>query len=187
VRQHILMPLAVTSLWRHVNLPVGRHGTVQQGEIVMHKTLALAGMLAMMAGAAQAAEVKEAAEIAAAPDKVWAPIGDFCGIANWHPVVAKCQLSEDKKVRTLTTGDGAKLVEPLESWDDAGMSYTYRIQESPLPVANYVSTIKVTGAGDKSLIEWSSTFDPKGASEEEATKVLSGIYQAGFEGLKKKF
>lgn len=153
----------------------------------MHKTLAWAGALAAIAGVAQAAEVKETIEIAAAPGKVWVAIGDFCGIANWHPAVAKCELSEDKKVRTLTTGDGAKLIEPLERWDDAGMTYTYRIQESPLPVDNYISTIKVTGSGDKSMIEWSSTFDPKGVSEDEATKVMSGLYQAGFEGLKKKF
>jgi uncharacterized protein YndB with AHSA1/START domain len=153
----------------------------------MRRILAFAGSLTIMTGFAYAAEVKESTEIAAAPDKVWAAIGDFCGIASWHPVIAKCELSEDKKVRTLTTGDGAKLIEPLESWDDAGMSYTYRIQESPLPVDNYVSTIKITGSGDKSMVEWSSTFDPKGASEDEAKKVMSGIYQAGFEGLKKKF
>lgn len=153
----------------------------------MRKPFALACTFLMTAGFSHAADVKESAEIAAAPDKVWAAIGDFCGIASWHPVVAKCELSEDKKVRTLTTGDGGKLIEPLDSWDDAGMSYTYRIQESPLPVDNYVSTIKISGSGDKSMIEWSSTFDAKGASEEEAKKVISSIYQAGFEGLKKKF
>jgi uncharacterized protein YndB with AHSA1/START domain len=153
---------------------------------MMRKTLALASLFTMVTSLAQAAEVKESVEIAASPDKVWAAIGDFCGIANWHPVVAKCELSEDKKTRTLTTGDGAKLVEPLESWDDAAMSYTYRIQESPLPVDNYVSTLKVTGSGEKSLVEWSSTFDPKGASEDAAKQVMSGIYQAGFEGLRKK-
>lgn len=148
--------------------------------------VAAGAALLVSASAAQAAEVKETAEVAAAPDKVWAAIGDFCGIGRWHPVIAKCELSDDKKTRTLTTGDGGKLIETLDTWDDAGMSYTYRIQESPLPVQNYVSTLKVTGSGDKSMIEWFSTFDPKGASEDEAKKVMSGIYQAGFEGIKKK-
>lgn len=148
-----------------------------------------AAAVVLFVSAAEAASVSQKLELAAAPDKVWAAIGDFCSIASWHPVVAKCEETEvdGKKVRTLTTGDGAVLVEPLENWDDAGMAYTYRIQSSPLPVDNYVSTIKVWPAGEASTVEWSSTFDPKGASEEDAVKVITTIYQAGFEGLKKKF
>jgi uncharacterized protein YndB with AHSA1/START domain len=148
-----------------------------------------AAALMAMASAASAASVSEKVEIAAAPAKVWAALGDFCGISAWHPAIAKCTLAEadGKKVRTLTTGDGATFVESLEGWDDAGMSYSYRIQSSPLPLENYLSTIKVSGEGDKSTIEWSSTFDPKGASEDDAKKIVSTIYQAGFEGLKKKF
>ena len=132
----------------------------------MNKSVLAAGVAALLAmgSASYAASVTEKADIAAAPDKVWAALGDFCGISNWHPAIAKCTMAEadGKKVRTLTTGDGATFVEPLESWDDAGMSYTYRIQSSPLPVENYVSTIKVSGSGDASTVEWSSTFDPKG-------------------------
>ena len=61
------------------------------------------------------------------------------------------------------------------------------LESSPLPLEHYISTIKVSGSGDSSTIEWSSTFDPKGASEDDAKKIISTIYQAGFEGLKKKF
>ena len=148
------------------------------------------GMIAMIAcgtSAAQAAGVSAAADIAAAPDKVWAAIGDFCGIVTWLPALAKCELSADKLTRTLTTKDGAVVVETQESWDDAAMSYSYRIQESPLPVANYIATIKVVPAGAGSRVEWSSTFDAKGATDAEAEKVISGIYQLGFDGLKSKF
>lgn len=138
--------------------------------------------------AAQAASVSQKIEIAAAPDKVWAAIGSFCDIGSWLPIVAKCELTEagGKKVRTLTTGDGGVLVETLERWDNAGMSYTYRIQSSPLPIANYISTIKVSGKGKASMVEWSSNFEPKGAPEADVVKTISGIYQAGFTGLKKK-
>ncbi len=135
---------------------------------------------------AEAGKAKVTLEVPAAPDKVWAALGDYCGIAAWHPAIAKCELSEDKKVRTLTTSDGGKFVEPLEKWDDGAMYYTYRIQESPLPVENYVSTIRVMGAGDKSTVEWSSVFDPKGVTAEEATETLNGIYRAGLENLAKK-
>lgn len=138
--------------------------------------------------AAEAASVAKKIEIAAAPAKVWAAIGSFCDIGSWLPIVAKCEMSEagGKKVRTLTTGDGGVLVETLEKWDDAGMSYTYRIQSSPLPMENYISTIKVSGKGKASTVEWSSSFNPKGAPEADVVKTISGIYQAGFAGLKKK-
>jgi hypothetical protein len=140
------------------------------------------------AQAAQAGSVSKKLEIAAAPDKVWAAIGGFCDIGSWLTIVVKCEMTETdgKKVRTLTTGDGGVLVESLERWDDGAMSYTYRIQSSPLPMENYISTIKVSGNGEASTVEWSSSFDAKGAPEADVVKTISGIYQVGFDGLKKK-
>ena len=142
----------------------------------------------LAATAAQAASVSKRIEIAAAPDKVWAAIGDFCDIGSWLTIVVKCELKEagGKKVRILTTADGGVLVESLERWDDAGRSYTYRIQSSPLPMENYIATIKVSGVGEASTVEWSSSFDAKGAPEADVVKTIGGIYQVGFDGLKKK-
>lgn len=127
-------------------------------------------------------------ETAGTVDKAWALIGDFCGIKDWHPVVANCELKEvdGAKIRTLTTTDGAVLVEKLTNWDDAAHSYSYEILESPLPVANYVSTLKVEDNGGTAAIDWSSTFDAKGASDEEAAKIIIGIYDAGLGSLKEK-
>ena len=71
--------------------------------------------------------------------------------------------------------------------DDASRTYSYAIIDSLLPVANYRSKIKVTGAGDNSTVEWSSEFDPKGVAEGEAADVVHGIYQAGFDNLQKMF
>ena len=127
---------------------------------------------------------------ASATDKAWAALGDFCGIKDWHPVIANCVLSEKDgaKIRTLTTKDGAVLVEKQTQWDDAGHAYGYAILESPLPVANYVSTIAVKDGAEAGTvaITWSSTFDPKGASEADASKVIGGIYDAGLSSLKAK-
>jgi hypothetical protein len=147
------------------------------------------GALMLTSGSAWALDVTEKIEIKAAPDKVWAAIGDFCGIANWHPAIASCEASEKDgtKMRKLTTKDGAVLNEAQKSWDDQAMSYGYAIVDSPLPVANYVSTIKVTGSGDTSMIEWSSTFEAKDAPDDKAKEVISGIYKAGLEGIAKKF
>ena len=152
--------------------------------------LAGAAVLALVASVpAQAAEVSKVIEAKGTVDKAWAALGDFCGIKDWHPAIANCVLSEKDgaKIRTLTTKDGGVLVEKMTQWDDAGHSYGYAILEGPLPVANYVSTIAVKdGSAGAVSITWSSTFDPKGASEEDARKVIAGIYDAGLGALKAK-
>lgn len=144
-------------------------------------TLGLFGM----ASAAQAVESKAAKTTAQSVDAVWQKIGDFCGIANWHPAVAKCELSIDKKERTLTLKGGGTIVEHLVRWSDKTHSYTYKIVSSPLPVDNYVSTIHVAPAksGSGSVISWRGHYTAKGASDADAKKAIDGIYDAGLKSL----
>ena len=116
----------------------------------MLKQLFSAAALVALAGSpALAAEVTEATPVNAAPEKVWATIGGFCGIGTWHPAVEACALSTQggKNIRTLSLKGGGTIVEEEVGRDDARMAYSYRILESPLPVANYVSTIQVEPSG----------------------------------------
>ena len=79
-------------------------------------------------------------------------------------------------------------MEKLEKAKEDGQSYSYSIVESPLPVANYNATIKVTEAeGGGCTIEWSSEFEAEGAPEIDATEAIEGIYQACFDNLRKMF
>ena len=98
--------------------------------------------------------------------QAWALIGDFCGVTAWHPAIAKCETSvrDGARIRTLTTKEGAVFVEKLAKWDDEGTSYTYEILESPLPVKNYVSTLKVEEDDEpgKVAITWSSDLRTQG-------------------------
>ena len=118
-------------------------------------------------------------------DAVWTKIGDFCGIANWHPAVAKCELSADKKDRTLTLKGGGTIVEHLVRWSDKMHSYTYKIVSSPLPVEDYESTIHVSGAksGSGSVISWHGHYKAKGAADADAKKAIDGIYESGLTAL----
>jgi Polyketide cyclase / dehydrase and lipid transport len=61
-------------------------------------------------------------------------------------------------------------------------SYTYRIIDSPLPVADYQSTIDVADAGGTTII-WAGAFDGKDASDADAVGVIEGIYQGGLDSL----
>ena len=65
------------------------------------------------------------------------------------------------------------------------MSYSYRIIESPLPVANYASTIAVEDEGGTTIV-WTGKFDAKGAPDADAIGVIEGIYQGGLDSLAAK-
>ena len=150
--------------------------------------IAGAGLLMALALPVSAAEVSRSMDIPAAADVVWRYIGDFCGIAQWHPVIAKCEQSQEggATLRKLTTRDGGILLERLLSFDGGKRNYSYSILESPLPVEGYSSTIKVESLGNNSKVTWSSVFTPKGVSEAEAKVVIDGIYKAGLEKLHDK-
>ena len=71
------------------------------------------------------------------------------------------------------------------AYDADSMSYQYRITESPLPVADYVSSIRVMAIDDsQSKVIWESTFMAAGATDEEAAGAIKGIYVAGLDALK---
>jgi len=55
-------------------------------------------------------------------------------------------------------------------------------------VAGYRSELSVRdeGAG-RCKVRWSSTFEPSDGSEADATAAIRGVYQAGFDSLKKMF
>jgi len=140
----------------------------------------------MLSANVQAVDVAETVEISASADDVWAAIADFCSIADWHPVIAKCEESEKdgEKHRTLTTGDGGVLLEKLDSMNDDAKSFTYSILEGPLPIANYQSTISVEEkSGSTATVSWTSTFDAAGVTDDEARTLLQGIYRSGLDEL----
>ena len=113
------------------------------------------------------------------PEALWKKVGDFCGIASWHPAIEKCVLSPDGKQRTLSLKGGGTIVEALENWDDAKHSYSYTILSGPLPVANYHSTMTVTADPKGSALKWMGTFDAKGVPDADAKKTFDGIYETG--------
>jgi len=132
-------------------------------------------------------KVSMSTDLNASADQVWQMIGRFNALPDWHPAVEKSELTEAGQTRRLSLVGGGTIVEKLEKVDDNARTYTYSIVDSPLPVSNYTATIKVTGQGDGSTIEWSSEFDPAGASPEDAMKAIQSVYQAGFDNLRKMF
>lgn len=161
--------------------------------LTLARSIGLAAALVFSTGAVLAAgkslSVTEKVDVAATPAKTFAAIKDFDGWQNWHPAIASTEITKGKgnakgTVRVLTTKDGAKITEELLSHSASGMSYKYRITDSPLPVTHYVSTVKVAKSKGGSTVTWSSTFQAKeGTSDDDAKKVISGVYRAGLDNL----
>lgn len=130
-------------------------------------------------------KLKLDANLPASVAEVWKLIGGFSTMPDWHPAVVSSETEEGGTVRRLKLLGGGEIVEKLEANDDH--SYTYSIMDSPLPVKNYTSTIRVVEGDDgKTRVEWSSTFDPIGEAS-LATAAIKGVYDAGLENLKKMF
>ena len=145
-------------------------------------------------------KVEETVEINAAPDKVWAVIGNFQDM-SWLPPVEKTEGkggNEVKATRTLTLKGGPTVDEELYKYSAEQKSLSYRINKvdvKVLPVNNYSSTIKVEPAeGGKSEVVWDGAFyrgymnndPPPELSDEAAIKAVSGLYRAGLDNLKAK-
>jgi hypothetical protein len=86
--------------------------------------------------------VAEMIEINAGPVEVWNLVKRFDGLVNWHPAFSGSPLVKGKDdqvgaVRALTLKDGPTFTEELIAFNEQGMTYTYDIVESPLPIDHY--------------------------------------------------
>lgn len=133
------------------------------------------------------AKVSESLHLTVPAAQVWQMIGGWNALADWHPAIEKCELESGGEVRRLHLVGGGEIVETLHHHDDGARSCTYEINAGPLPVANYKATITVAEEDGGAKVEWSSEFEPSGAPESDAVATIQGIYQAGFENLKKLF
>ncbi|MQW89021.1 SRPBCC family protein [Sinorhizobium saheli] len=142
-------------------------------------------------------------DVAAAPDAVWAVIGNFQDM-SWHPAVFSTagkggNAVDATRVLTLEEAGGPTISEVLYKYDAAKMSYSYRITEvdvNVLPVTNYSSHLTVTAnAGGGSHIEWKGAFyrgypnndPPANLNDEAALAAVGAVYKAGLDALEKKF
>lgn len=115
-------------------------------------------------------------------DELWEQIGHFDGLDTWHPVLVSCEALDGGTRRELTTVDGATIIETLT--EEGDHSYSYTIDESPLPVADYTATLAVIDTGESSCtVEWTARFTAAGATDEEAEAVIEGIFEAGLDAL----
>ena len=134
------------------------------------------------------AEVREEGELGASIDEVWKLVGDFGGLIEAMGLPVTVEGEGVGATRSISMG-AEPTVERLEELDAKAKKVVYTIQSSTLPVADYVSTMQLSDAGGgRTKLVWSSTFQPGAdASENDAVKVVTGIYQGGIGFLQGRF
>lgn len=133
--------------------------------------------------------------IDAPADSVWSRVRDFNGLPQWHPLIADSRIENDQPpdrvgcIRHFHLKDGGMIREKLLALSDYEYSCTYEILESPMGVANYIATLKLTPVtdGGHCFAEWSAEFDCEAGRERELTESIgNGVFQAGFDALKRR-
>lgn len=134
--------------------------------------------------------------IDAAAEAVWDIVRDFNALSRWHPLIVDSRIENSQAadkvgcVREIRLRDGGVIREQLLSLSDFDFQYTYSILESPMPLSNYIATLKLTPItdGNRAFAEWSAEFDCEEAQERElAENIGQGVFQAGFDALKQRF
>jgi hypothetical protein len=134
--------------------------------------------------------------IDASADNVWSRIRDFNALPLWHPGIADSRIENNEPsdrvgcIRHFHTRDGGAIRERLLALSDYDYSCSYEIIDSPMGVADYVATLKLTPVtdGQRSFAEWSAEFDCAEGRERELTELIGGgVFQTGFDALKRHF
>lgn len=127
-------------------------------------------------------------------DNVWWKIRDFKTLSDWHPAFFDCYVENGEPgdrigaIRNFNITSGGNIRERLLAMNDKDYLYTYTIVHSPLPVKDYMSTIRLLPVSDggRTYIEWTAEFNCLASDEESLLNTIGGIFQAGFNSLKEK-
>lgn len=139
-------------------------------------------------------KVVRSAIIDAPIGRVWAVLRDFNSHGQWHDVVDKSRIEGDVPssrvgcVRNFSLKDGNRIREQLLSLSDSDYTSTYCIVEATVPLERYVATVtlKPVTDGNRTFWHWESSFaTPPGQERELGEMVAKGVYEAGFENLRR--
>ena len=133
--------------------------------------------------------------IDAPASRVWDRVRDFNGLSRWHPLVRDSRIDTGEPpdkigcVRDFHLQNGDRIREKLLGLSDYDYFCTYSILESPMPLTDYVATLRLTPVtdGDRCFAEWTAEFE---CDESEAEGLVTGIgedvFLAGFSALKRQ-
>jgi hypothetical protein len=126
--------------------------------------------------------------------KVWERVRDFNALPRWHPAIRDSRIENGEPsdrvgcIRDFHLQNGDRIREKLLGLSDYDYFCTYSILESPMPLTDYVATLRLTPVtdGDRTFAEWTAEFDcaPE-VTEDLVGNIGANVFQAGFNALKR--
>ncbi len=144
-------------------------------------------------------KIEESIEIDAGQEKIWAVLGDFQAIDEWHPLIenAAGEGNQTGAERTLSIkGREGVIIESLDEYEPDQYFLAYRLLQeniNVIPVSFYTMKIELSG-GDNAMskVTWSARFyradtgnyPPPEFSDEAAVRALEDFARQGLTALK---
>lgn len=129
-------------------------------------------------------------------ERVWERVRDFNALPRWHPRIRDSRIENGEPsdkigcVRDFNLQNGDRIREKLLGLSDYDMFCTYQILESPMPLTDYVATLRLSKItdGNRTFAEWSAEFECEEAVADELAAGIGGnVFQGGFDALKRHF
>jgi hypothetical protein len=128
-------------------------------------------------------KVSRAIEVRAAPEHVWAIMGDPASIAAWHPAIAASPLTDG--IRHCALEGGGEVDELIVEHSEEGRYYVYTIPSSPFEMSGYLSRIEVEGTDSGARISWDGEFEADDLSAAQGlAEAFIGVYESGLESIR---
>jgi len=127
--------------------------------------------------------------------RVWEKVRDFNALPRWVPAVRDSRIENGEPadkigcVRDFHLQNGDHLREKLLGLSDYDYFCTYSILQSPMPLTDYVATLRLTPItdGDHTFAEWTAEFDCAEADGEGLVEGIGqNVFQAAFNALKRQ-
>jgi mxaD protein len=134
------------------------------------------------------AEVSYSVTIHAPADAVWRTVRAFSGLETYFSafVSSSTEGEGEGATRVLRLADGGEFLECLESLDDDSRTLVYKTMKSPLPIKNYVGTVRVEEAGaGRAKVTWSCRFDADAEVAPAMIAMFKNAYADGIQGLER--
>jgi hypothetical protein len=126
-------------------------------------------------------------------DRAWETLRDFNGHDRWHPMVSEGEIERGQAadkvgcVRKFRLADGGEMRERLLALSDLEQTACWCLLETPVPLFNYVSLIRLIPVtdGDRTFWQWEVRFDTRPGEEAAMSAMVADqIVGAGFASVR---
>jgi hypothetical protein len=142
------------------------------------------------------ARVYRSALIHATADRAWNLIRNFDGLPQWHPAIEGSEIEAGLRAdqvgcvrRFRLRSGGGLLRERLLALSDRERILTYSILESPMPVANYIATMRISPLTMESeaFAEWWAEFDVTSGTEQAMiSHIGDNVFVVGLDAVNRQ-